>query len=104
MLLTCDGARVGAVRVDVVAEHGVAIMRMVAVASSEQRRGHGRKMIALAEDFARECECSTAAVFAADDAVGFYTSCGYRSERWDPAEEYGGGVQMTKPLGSERGA
>jgi N-acetylglutamate synthase-like GNAT family acetyltransferase len=98
MLLTCDGVPVGAVRVDLVPEHGVAIMRMVAVASGAQRRGHGRKMLALAEDFARERGCSTAAVFAAEDAVGFYARCGYMSETWDPDEQYGGGVQMTKAL------
>jgi GNAT superfamily N-acetyltransferase len=98
MLLTCDGIPVGALRVDLVAERDVAIMRMVAVASCAQRRGHGRHMLGLAEDFAREHGCSKAAVFSADDAVGFYASCGYRLDMWDADEDYGGGVQMTRAL------
>jgi GNAT superfamily N-acetyltransferase len=98
LLLTCDGDPVGALRVDLVEERDVAIMRMVAVASGAQRRGHGRKMLALAEDFARARGCSTVATFAADDAVGFYARCGYRLEVWDPEQAYGGGVQMAKPL------
>jgi GNAT superfamily N-acetyltransferase len=100
MLLRCNGVSVGALRVDVVAGRGVAIMRMVAVASRAQRRGHGRRMLALAEDFARECGCSLSAAFAAADAVGFYARCGYRLERWDPEETFGGGVQMAKRLES----
>ena len=98
VLLTCDDMPVAAMRIDMVPQQAIAIMRTVAVAEDEQRQGHGRTMLSLAEGFAVENGCVATVVFSAEDAVGFYAKCGYELQTWDPADSFGSGTQMRKPL------
>ena len=94
-LLLWRGDPVGVVRVDL--EGATAIFRRVAIRSDVQRRGHGRAMLTLAEEFARDNRCVRLTSFVAPDAVGFYERCGFTV---DPAFSSSGGrsVFMTKDI------
>ena len=70
---------IGVVRIDI--RHEVAWMRRVAVHQDLQRRGHGRVLLQLAEQFARECQCKELRSNVASDAIGFYERCGYSLEQ-----------------------
>jgi GNAT superfamily N-acetyltransferase len=98
VILTCDGAPVAAMRIDMVAISSFAIMRTVAVTMNHQRRGYGRMMLLLAEEYAAENGSTAAVVFSAPDAVGFYSKCGYEPHMWDPHGAFGSGQQMRKVL------
>jgi len=98
VILTCEGAPVAAMRIDIVAAARFAIMRTVAVATHRQRRGYGRIMLSLAEGYALQNGSTATVVFAAPDAVGFYTKCGYEPHTWDPDSAFGKGAQMRKLL------
>ena len=74
-LLIYDGDAVGVVRIDV-ARPG-AILRRVAVREDVQRKGHGRALLALAEQFARTQGCSELRASVDPDAVAFYEKCGF---------------------------
>jgi N-acetylglutamate synthase-like GNAT family acetyltransferase len=77
MLLLSRGEPIGVVRIDLDQRNGQATMRRVAIAESEQRRGHGRTLIRLVEDFALRHGCPRVVVASAGDATGFYEKCGY---------------------------
>ena len=98
VILTCDGAPVAAMRIDLVATASFAIMRTVAVTTHHQRRGHGRIMLSLAEEFAFRNSATATVVFSAPEAVGFYAKCGYTPHTWDPQGVFGKGEQMRKLL------
>lgn len=98
VLLTCDGMPVGAMRIDLVTEQDFAIMRTIAVTSDRQRHGYGRVMLSLAEAYASNNGFTATVVFAALDAIEFYTKCGYESYTWDPEGCFGSGSQMRKVL------
>ncbi len=92
-LLLFDKISVGVVRIDI--DDEIARFRRVAIAGDQQRRGHGRKLLSLAEAFsikhhARRVEASVAA-----DAIEFYRRCGYQALRVLDAV---GSVRMTKDL------
>ena len=67
-LLTYRGEPVAVVRIDVAGT--VAFFRRVAVRPDAERRGHGRVLLAAAEQFAREHGCAEVQSFDAPDAVG----------------------------------
>ena len=98
VILTCDGAPVGAMRIDMVAAGRLAIMRTVAVATNHQGRGYGRIMLSLAEAYALKNGVTATVVFAAPEAIGFYAKCGYALHTWDPQGAFGKGSQMRKVL------
>jgi GNAT superfamily N-acetyltransferase len=75
LLLFHLGEPVGVVRVDI--EAPVAWFRRVAVRESDQRHGHGRAMLTLAADFARERGCWHLRSNVDAAAVGFYTKLGF---------------------------
>jgi len=74
LLLYC-GEPVGVVRIDVDAT--TAICRRVAIRSDVQRLGHGRVLLSLVQQFARENGCERLASHVAPDAVEFYERCGF---------------------------
>jgi GNAT superfamily N-acetyltransferase len=74
-LLLHTGDTIGVVRIDLTPPR--AIFRRVAVREDVQRRGHGRALLALAEEFARAHGCSEVMSFVDPDAVGFYAKCGF---------------------------
>lgn len=91
-LLLYRGEPVGVVRIDV--DGVTAICRRVAIRSDVQRLGHGRTLLALAEQFAREAGCAELTSHAAADAVGFYERCGFTMR----GPSTGASVFMTKRL------
>ena len=101
VILTCNGAPVGAMRIDLVPERAFAIMRTVAITTEKQRQGHGRIMLSLAETYALENGCTAAVVFSANDAIRFYGKYGYELETWDPTSSFGRGNQMKKVLSKQ---
>ncbi|HZN06729.1 MAG TPA: GNAT family N-acetyltransferase [Pyrinomonadaceae bacterium] len=66
---------IGVIRIDV--SETVARLRRVAIREDLQRRGHGRALLQLAEDFAKAHGCSEVRSNAAVEAIGFYERCGY---------------------------
>lgn len=96
LLLCLDDQPIGSIRIDITAT-GEAGLRLVAIDPTSQRRGCGRVLLRLAEDFARDLGCSRTVLYATPDAAGFYTKAGYSEEDWDDVY-ISGIVQMTKPL------
>ena len=94
-LLLWLGEPVGVVRIDI--KGPTAIFRRVAIRSDVQQRGHGRTMLALAEQFARDNGCVSLTSFVAPDAVGFYERCGFALDLSRNATT-GESVTMTKPI------
>jgi len=76
LLMFVADAPVGTVRLDCEA-NGLGIVRMVAVDGARQRRGHGRRMMALLERYALEQGCVFLEVNSAPDAVEFYQRLGW---------------------------
>jgi GNAT superfamily N-acetyltransferase len=75
LLLKSSSAALGVVRIDVRGE--VAFFRRVAIDDPWQRRGFGRKLLKLAEAFARRRGATRVESAVAPDAVPFYAKCGY---------------------------
>ena len=75
-LLLYGDEPVGAVRIDVFGP--TAVLRRIAIRADQQRRGHGRALLALAVEFVRRHDCGRAESHVAKDAVGFYQKCGFR--------------------------
>jgi GNAT superfamily N-acetyltransferase len=96
-LLLYRGEPVGVVRIDVAGT--TAICRRVAIRSDVQRLGHGRVLLSLVEQFARDVGCRRLASYVAPDAVEFYERCGFSVDR-DRAEGSSriASVFMTKRL------
>jgi len=100
LLLKWNGRGIATTRLDVRAA-GVAIVRLVAVVKTEQRKGHGRALADRTEVFARDRGVTRLLVNAAADAVGFYERIGFMREVWNAAELIGwnaDSVQMAKSL------
>jgi GNAT superfamily N-acetyltransferase len=74
-ILWSEKEPVGVIRVDIDGE--VATFRRVAVRHDVQRLGHGRCMLADAEQFARSHGCSRIESQADVTAIGFYERCGF---------------------------
>ena len=81
-LLLFRGEPVGVVRVDLDAD--TALIRRVAIRSDIQRHGHGRALLSLVEEFARQNGCRALVSHVAVDAVGFYEKCGFTIVRPEP--------------------
>jgi GNAT superfamily N-acetyltransferase len=94
-LLLLAGDPIGVIRIDVAPPR--AIFRRVAVREDVQRRGHGRTLLALAEQFAQGHGCSEVMSFVDPDAVDFYVKCGFTVI--NPTAPVGATVPMAKQLG-----
>ena len=70
-----EGVVIGVLRVDI--DGTVAWLRRVAIRDDQQRLGHGRVLLRLAESFAKSKGCKEMQSNAAVEAVGFYERCGY---------------------------
>ena len=81
-LLQLDGRAMGTARLDL-DEPGRAILRLVAIAKTDQRKGHGWVLQRRVEDFARSRNVIDLFVNAAPSAVGFYERMGFIREDWD---------------------
>ncbi len=98
-LLKVDGTPIGMVRLDFRGE--TAVVRLVAIAPTLQRQGHGTVLDRLVGEAAQARGVCTLVVNSAPDAVGFYEKCGWHRHVWDPEELAGIAadcVQMRKAL------
>jgi N-acetylglutamate synthase-like GNAT family acetyltransferase len=98
LLLFFDDEAIGTVRIDLAPERKMAILRLVAIKEDFQRKGHGEKLLALAEEFAISKECSMLVLNAAIDAVPFYKKYGFEEMIWSQEERNDKSIQMTKLL------
>ena len=87
-LLLLKGKAIGTARLDLGAR-GQGIMRLVAIAKPEQRKGHGRILQERFEIFARGMGVTDLYVNAARDAVGFYERMGFARAHFDDAARNG---------------
>lgn len=95
-LLWLDEHPIGSIRVDVLAPERAAL-RLVAIQSGWQRKGHGSALLSLAEQLARELGCRETVVYATPEAARFYGKANYAEDDWD--DTYVSGiVQMVKKL------
>ena len=100
LLLKDDGRPVGVARLDDRGD-GTGAVRLVAVVSEGQGRGHGRAPSDLWDDNARGKGIHTLYVIAAPEALGFYEKMGWERFVWDEAELAGIAsdcIQMRKRL------
>jgi GNAT superfamily N-acetyltransferase len=93
-LLLHDQKPVGVIRIDI--HRHTAILRRVAIRAEAQRKGHGRVMLSLAQDFAANRGCRRLTSSVAPDAVGFYEKCGFVIDSQSPMSR--GSILMTKHL------
>ena len=94
LLLFLNTIPIGVIRVDINGEQ--AVFRRVAIRQDLQRAGHGRILLTLAKDFAKEQNCKEILSNVAPDAVGFYERCGFTFDSSEPNSE--SSVPMLKPL------
>jgi GNAT superfamily N-acetyltransferase len=91
-----DGQPAGTIRIDITGTD--AIFRLVTIREDHQRRGLGRRMLALAERFARSKQRTLVHSHVNRAAIGFYERCGFLREGPD---NVGDTVLMVKTLSSE---
>jgi len=94
LMLWSGKLAVGVIRIDV--EERVAIFRRVAIRPEVQRQGYGRKLLLLAEQFAKRHACTRIESHVDPGAVTFYERCGY--ERLADPPPSGDAVLMGKPI------
>ncbi len=78
-LYVTDGTPLGVVRVDI--DGDTATFRRVAILETEQRRGHGRQLLLLAEAFVRSQGAALIRSSVDVSALGFYEKAGYKGAR-----------------------
>jgi N-acetylglutamate synthase-like GNAT family acetyltransferase len=100
LLLKLDGLALGVTRFDV-RGGGEGVVRLVAIKQQAQRRGHGRVLSSLTDEFARSLDVHSLFVNAAPEALGYYEKMGWTPFAWDPGELQGialDNIQMRKLL------
>ena len=100
LLLKLVGQAIGTARLDDFG-NGTGAVRLVAIVTDLQRRGHGRKLAELVEAYARTRGMRRLFVNAAPEAVGYYEKIGWQRFIWDETELSGialDTIQMTKNL------
>ncbi len=101
LLFKRGGRPIGVMRLDDLG-NGTGAVRLVAITSTEQGRGHGRVMAGMCDAIARRTGLHTLFVNAAPEAIGFYKKTGWERFVWNPAELVSIAadcVQMRKRLG-----
>jgi GNAT superfamily N-acetyltransferase len=76
LLLKLNGRPIGTTRLDNLGDHK-GVVRLVAIATDAQRRGHGRILSELVDDYALRLGLNTLLVNADPDAVGYYEKMGW---------------------------
>jgi N-acetylglutamate synthase-like GNAT family acetyltransferase len=71
LLLRLDGRSIGTTRLDDFG-NGSGAVRLVAISSDVQGKGHGRALSALVEDYARHLGLTLLFVNAVPEAIGYY--------------------------------
>jgi GNAT superfamily N-acetyltransferase len=83
---------IGVVRIDI--DGTRALLRRVAIREDAQRRGHGRALISMVEEFALAHGCRRLTSHVGVGAVGFYQKCGFTVD--EPGSD---SVVMSKTIG-----
>jgi GNAT superfamily N-acetyltransferase len=100
LLLFHDGRAVATLRLNLLSERSMEIS-LLAVAQPDQRRGHGRTLLDMAEGKAREAGAWRMVANVFGDAEPFFAKSGYARQTWDdplagpPPPEV---IQMSKEL------
>jgi GNAT superfamily N-acetyltransferase len=76
LLLWYEREPIGTIRIDIAGDE--AVFRRVAIREDLQRRGHGRRLLALAEGFSRTHGASRVRSHVDPGAIAFYERCGFR--------------------------
>ncbi|WP_429923506.1 GNAT family N-acetyltransferase [Agrobacterium vitis] len=95
LIFKLDGEAIGTVRLDRRPD-GKAIVRLVAIASDFQRRGHGTALMTRLEHLALSLCISELLVHSAPDAVGFYQKLGFVAFEFEVGDF--GSVQLHKAI------
>ena len=104
LLLSFNGESVGTVAIFDLGD-GKAALRMVAIDTDQQGRGHERALGTLAAEFAKSRGVRQLCVNADIDVVGYYAALGFSAAKWSPSEQESIAVtgrkslQMVKDLG-----
>lgn len=85
LLLKLDGRPIGTTRLDDFGD-GRGAVRLVAIAVDVRRRGHGRALSELVENYVRRLRLKTLLVNADPAAIGYYEKMGWKACLWDEAE------------------
>jgi N-acetylglutamate synthase-like GNAT family acetyltransferase len=85
LLLRLNGRAIGTTRLDDFG-NGTGAVRLVAIATDVQRKGHGRALSALVEDYARNLGLTLLFVNAVPEAIGYYKKMGFEFYDWNEAE------------------
>lgn len=105
LLLLFNNLPIAVTNIDAISSED-AVMRAVAVHYSSHGEGHGRALIKLAGEFARDTGAARLCVNADPKAVAFYASCGFKPNIWSNYENERyrlntatvAPIQMTKPV------
>jgi N-acetylglutamate synthase-like GNAT family acetyltransferase len=101
LLFKRDRRPIGTIRLDDFG-NGTGAVRLVAIAKTEQGKGHGRIMDRMCVDLARRLGMHTLFVNAVPESVGFYEKTGWEIFSWNPDELVSIAaccVQMRKRIG-----
>jgi N-acetylglutamate synthase-like GNAT family acetyltransferase len=80
-VLEVDGTIAGTIRIDLMGER-CAAFRLIAIRKPLQKRGHGTRLLALAEQLVAELGCAQVTIQSAPSAVPFYLRNGYMEGDW----------------------
>lgn len=100
LLLKRHHRPIGTTRLDDLG-NGRGVVRLVAIAADCQRRGHGRVLLGLVENYARRLGLETLFVNAHPEAITYYEKMGWKPFVWDASELMGIAAdckQMTKAV------
>jgi N-acetylglutamate synthase-like GNAT family acetyltransferase len=85
LLLLLNNTPIGTTRLDDFND-GYGAVRLVAISDDFQRKGHGRYLSSLVEEYARGLGIKTLVVNAAPEALGYYKKMGWEFYNWDVDE------------------
>jgi N-acetylglutamate synthase-like GNAT family acetyltransferase len=88
LLLRLDGRPIGTTRLDDFG-NGSRAVRLVAISTDMQGKGHGRVLSALVDDYARHLGLTLLFVNALPEAIGYYQKMGWEFCDWNEAELIG---------------
>lgn len=80
-VLEVNGTIAGTIRIDLMGAR-CAAFRLIAIRKALQKRGHGTRLLALAEQLVAELGCAQVTIQSAPSAVPFYLRSGYARGDW----------------------
>lgn len=80
-VLEVNGTIAGTIRIDLMGAR-CAAFRLIAIRKALQKRGHGTRLLTLAEELVAELGCAQVTIQSAPSAVPFYLRNGYARGDW----------------------